>query len=998
MALLFRRSALLAAIPDQAVAPSFQALGVTTAAGTARWTRGAGLTGSADGTAFFFSFWINLNDPGSGQVYATTAGEVVLAISATPKVFITAENAVGSPIQICVNFTSTTATVTRNAWEHWSGSFDVTNAANRWMRKNGVTETITVSTFINEQLNFAVGNHGIGANPGGGSPLEASLAEIWIDHQWIPNTDANVFKFISGAGGFPVDLGSDGTTPGFGQPIMYFSRRNGVADFATNKGDGGGFTVTGTPGDGGSLPTGGGGGGGGSPLSWDDSAITTRAPKLYLPLEDPSGNPVDNSASNLTATMNGTPTAYQVSTEKGLGINLGGAADILVNHSTVFETDHGIARNSASVTWVYSEVCMSGQFKVNSFEPTGSPSEDAYLFGKSGDPAAWANSLNVWVLTDGRLRIDARMPWRQVRMESLPAAIAVGVEFHVCVFLGREGLWATLNGRMLNNGEKDPRHWYGWDHRVRGLRNNAAPAGSAQGGFNAGAIRIGKSSTGARANIVVSKFAVFVTGTFANRLGLTDAQAISGGSGTALGHPLFDNSTQNVSTAQNIQTAIDARAAAGGGTVVLAAGTHTRATNLLMASNVRLKGAGIGVTILNMTSGASIGTGDHITGVPSLTSFTFPGNLTAGQTSFNLTNSLGNDGILLLVSTGLLMREYIPTAPLPAQGNEVNRAEFMPILNNTGSVVTLEGGLYFPYPTSDQLDLLGFVPQVKDVEITDMTINGDLRTGTNQSIVQFHGARRVFLRRIHSIEDVAYSGKPTPDRATCCIRSIGCVDFVVEDCEWITTSTFGTYAQEGGSHPYASQHMGGCNNVIMRGYGHSNDWVILDQGADNFGGTWAGAGAATWYVPGKRCEAIDVQGTVRWFHAAFGSHPCVHSRWIGCETMNGGGFSGSGFQHEHFDCRSHFPTVAGFPAPANSSKPPPGHYGFSNRGGHYACRVTLEGQPGHWFNVDFDRDSVYVLITKPNTNAPSQGPTANNANDAVNCQYVSCTAPLPTVD
>ena len=258
--------------------------------------------------------------------------------------------------------------------------------------------------------------------------------------------------------GFPVDLGATGTLPGFGQPIMYFSRRDGVANFAQNKGsDGALWTVTGTPGDGGLLPSSGGGGGGGSPLLWDDSAITSRQPKLYLPLEEVSGNPVDVSASSLAATMQGTPTAYQVSTEKGLGINLGGAADILVAHNAVFRTDHGIARNVSGHAWVHSEVCLSGQFKVNAF--TGG--EDTYLFGKSADPLTPAHSINVWVLSNGTLRVEARAPWRVVRMDSQASAVALGVEFHVCVFLGRDGLWATLNGRMLNNGEKDPRHWYG---------------------------------------------------------------------------------------------------------------------------------------------------------------------------------------------------------------------------------------------------------------------------------------------------------------------------------------------------------------------------------------------------------------------------------------------------------------------------------------------------------------------------------------------------------
>ena len=134
-----------------------------------------------------------------------------------------------------------------------------------------------------------------------------------------------------------------------------------------------------------------------------------------------------------------------------------------------------------------------------------------------------------------------------MRLDS-PAHAITEDEFHVCVFLGREGLWATLNGRMLNNGEKDPRHWYGWDHRVRGFR-----------GFNDSPIRIGKSASGKQSNIVVAQFAVFVTGKYAKRLKLADAQALAQESGDPLGHPLFDKSTENVAVGGDIQAAIDAR-------------------------------------------------------------------------------------------------------------------------------------------------------------------------------------------------------------------------------------------------------------------------------------------------------------------------------------------------------------------------------------------------------------------------------------------------------
>ena len=78
-----------------------------------------------------------------------------------------------------------------------------------------------------------------------------------MDDQFITNSDANVLKFISNVAGTgkPVDLGATGTTPGFGQPLIYFSRRSGgsvaVDDFDNNLGTAGNFAWSGTPADGG---------------------------------------------------------------------------------------------------------------------------------------------------------------------------------------------------------------------------------------------------------------------------------------------------------------------------------------------------------------------------------------------------------------------------------------------------------------------------------------------------------------------------------------------------------------------------------------------------------------------------------------------------------------------------------------------------------------------------------------------------------------------------
>lgn len=74
------------------------------------------------------------------------------------------------------------------------------------------------------------------------------MAEFWFDDSYIDfSVEANRRKFMT-AGGKPVDVGTDGSTPTGSAPIIYLSVRPGdaAADFCTNRGTGGNFTQNGT--------------------------------------------------------------------------------------------------------------------------------------------------------------------------------------------------------------------------------------------------------------------------------------------------------------------------------------------------------------------------------------------------------------------------------------------------------------------------------------------------------------------------------------------------------------------------------------------------------------------------------------------------------------------------------------------------------------------------------------------------------------------------------
>jgi hypothetical protein len=697
-----------------------------------------------------------------------------------------------------------------------------------------------------------------------------------------------------------------------------------------------------------------------------------------MKLDEARGGPTDSSGSNLSVTLNGTPRGYRVSTSKGRGIDLGGKADIQVAHNAVFETDHGIARDVSGHAWVYSEVALVGQFKINDF----TANEDTYLFGKSDNPGVWAHSVNVWVTSDGTLRVNTRTPWRHVRLDSPARAIKKGNEFHVGVFLGREGLWATLNGRMLNNGEKDPRHWYGWDHRVRGIRD-----------FNKSPIRIGKSASGKPSDIVVSQFAVFVSGSYARRLKLADAQALAQESGDPIGHPLFDQSTQDVAVGDDIQAAINARESAGGGTVKLAAGTHTRSEDLVMKTGVRLKGAGVDTTTLNLTNGHVLRGGS--TGVPTLRDLTFPGALAKGQSSLSIDNPLTSDAILIVAAkdkVGLLFHQTGVSLE-DLQDPQLHRGEFIPVFNCTGTTINTEGGLYFSYPGNDQEILQGFNPQGTDFEVSDMTVNGNLSNASkNLGTITFQGVRRAFLRRLKVTEKGTYpvrvlkdgTSTDNPGRITSAVLCLGCVDLVMEDVTWKANST---YDQKQAGHPYGAQFLGGVNNIIMRGFGHSENWTALDVGADNFDQEWIHSDRPPndYHVALCRLETVDAKATAKHFHGPWGGHTSFACRWIGTECMNGGGWGIRGYQHEIADGISHHPPVAGFPS---SGRLPPATWAVLG-GERYGARITFEGTPQRWWDGR-DKASLYVDIKQPGTTNTGAGPGTQE-----NCKYVNCDPPLP---
>jgi hypothetical protein len=214
-----------------------------------KMARGAELDGMADSKSGIFSGWVRI-DGGDGttrRILGTQSGGGLQVFINAGNVFrALARNAALTDI-LGMNTPNTfTASIT---WLHVLMSWDLATASARSIYIND-SINVVVDTFVDDTIDYTRGNWGVGDNPGI-NPVKwnGAMAEIYFaPGQYLDfSVEANRRKFIS-ATGKPVDLGADGSTPTGVAPLVYLHLDDGeaVANFATNRGTGGNFTITGT--------------------------------------------------------------------------------------------------------------------------------------------------------------------------------------------------------------------------------------------------------------------------------------------------------------------------------------------------------------------------------------------------------------------------------------------------------------------------------------------------------------------------------------------------------------------------------------------------------------------------------------------------------------------------------------------------------------------------------------------------------------------------------
>jgi hypothetical protein len=211
-------------------------------------TRGAGLTGAADGTEGTFSVWFNA-DTISGIKRLLNAATAVggsttrigLGLNSSGRIAFLLQTSGGANV---INSSSDTGQWTTGALVHLLASWSA-SAFQCYINDVLVTGTSGPSGAA---IDYTLADWGVGGLVNGTNLFDGCLSEMLFHTSHVDlSVEANRRKFIT-ADLKAVSLGSDGSRPLGVQPLIY------IKDGQNNLGSGGAFTVVGTLADCASAP------------------------------------------------------------------------------------------------------------------------------------------------------------------------------------------------------------------------------------------------------------------------------------------------------------------------------------------------------------------------------------------------------------------------------------------------------------------------------------------------------------------------------------------------------------------------------------------------------------------------------------------------------------------------------------------------------------------------------------------------------------------------
>lgn len=216
-------------------------------------TRGAGLTDAADASQGACAFWMNLQggDGTNVRMLNSAGNKVIVQRQANNTVRVNLLDPASTPSLLVT--TVTTYTVS-SGWKHFAIYWDTNFSAGNKIGRIYV-DGVNVGPGRNDagggafSVDYTETNWGIGASVAGALKCNAQLAEfmLWFGAD-APDWATGTFLSKVIAGGKAVDPGTDAALVTGAAPIIYHSVRSGgvATDFATNRGSGGNFSITGS--------------------------------------------------------------------------------------------------------------------------------------------------------------------------------------------------------------------------------------------------------------------------------------------------------------------------------------------------------------------------------------------------------------------------------------------------------------------------------------------------------------------------------------------------------------------------------------------------------------------------------------------------------------------------------------------------------------------------------------------------------------------------------
>lgn len=206
--------------------------------------RNSALTGSTSGIGFLLSLWFNfLGGDSNLQTFIHQANERIALFRHTDGTISIQVEKADLNLLWHAHTTASYDTVSNPGWHHILVAASLGATGQIYIDDVSAPRTDLVGPLAGT-IDFGTSpDYGIGAERLGGNKFQGEMADLWFNQTFLDiSILANRRKFIDAAGK-PVVLGATGQLPLGSDPIIFMS--GDTANWQTNKGTGGGFTLTG---------------------------------------------------------------------------------------------------------------------------------------------------------------------------------------------------------------------------------------------------------------------------------------------------------------------------------------------------------------------------------------------------------------------------------------------------------------------------------------------------------------------------------------------------------------------------------------------------------------------------------------------------------------------------------------------------------------------------------------------------------------------------------